>query len=81
MSVNLAFDPARSIMTPEEYSKHTGIPVATIISKLNTGELPRYDQRYDKTKRGALYVNVLKIALLAAEQPFDHPSLTVVGSR
>ncbi len=63
------------LLTVEEFSRRSGIPVDTIRKKIWAGELPTVDTRLDKSKRGAVYINAIKLAQLADAAEYLHPGM------
>lgn len=73
MSVVIHID--SPLLTVEEFSARSGIPESTIRKKLDNGQLPKVDTRLEKDKRGAVYVNMVKLVQLADFAEYLHPGM------
>ncbi len=65
------------IATPSKFEELTGTPASTCEKQLGDGRLPRYDNRLDQNKRGALYVNMVRLTELCVEQGKNFKSLNI----
>lgn len=63
------------LVTIEEFARRSGMTVDAARHKVSAGEIPTIDTRLDKTRRGRVYVNMLKLAQLAEASEFKHPSM------
>jgi len=59
--MSLGNSPLPPIATPKKFEDLTGMPARTCQDQLEDGRMPRFDNRLDKDKRGALYVNVVAL--------------------
>lgn len=76
--MSLQFHIDTPLLTIEEFSKRSGIPVSTIRKKVDASKLPTCDTRLNKDKRGAIYINMLKLAQLADNAEYLHPGMNGV---
>lgn len=61
--------------TIEEFSRRTGLSPNAIRHKVANGEFPTVDTRLDRTRRGAVYINLVKLAQMADQAEFNHPNM------
>ncbi|PCJ22520.1 MAG: hypothetical protein COA96_14115 [SAR86 cluster bacterium] len=65
------------MVTVKEFSKRSGIPVRTVQTLIHDGEIPRFDQRLNKDKRGPLYINFIRLVELCQQQGKDFIDLNL----
>lgn len=73
MSVVIHID--SPLLTIEEFCKRSGIPESTVRKKVDNGEFPTVDTRLDKDRRGAVYINMVKLIQLADAAEYLHPGM------
>lgn len=63
------------LLTIEEFAKRSGMTKDAVRHKVNNGELPTVDTRLDPTKRGRIYINMVKLVEMADQAEFMHPAM------
>lgn len=68
---------ATPIMTMERFSELSGIPLKTVKDKASNpkAELPTIKTNLLPNRNGAKYINMVKLAEMAAADSFVHPML------
>lgn len=68
---------ASPYLTPEKYASITGDPIRTVNKRIQIGELPADSLvlEADKVKGSVKYINMIKLAEMAASSSFVHPRL------
>lgn len=59
--------------TKTEFRARTGMSEGTLNDKISKGEIPVIKTNLHEAKAGAVYVNLVKLAEMAASSPFEHP--------
>lgn len=73
MSVIIHID--SPLLTMEEFAKRSGQSADAVRHKVAAGEFPTIDTRLDKSKRGRVYINMIKLAQMADASEFNHPTM------
>ena len=60
-------------LTKAEFRARTGMSEGTLNDKISKGEIPIIKTNLHEAKAGAVYVNLVKLAEMAASAPFEHP--------
>lgn len=69
------------MVTKERFAELTGMPIGTVNDKVLKGELPVIRLNLGAAKRGAVYINMAKLAELAASAEFLHPGLKTTARK
>lgn len=59
--------------TKTEFRARTGMSEGTLNDKIAKGEIPTLKTNLHEAKAGAVYINLIKLAEMAASASFDHP--------
>jgi len=63
--------------TAERFAAHSGMTVGAVKKRIERGELPvdSFNLEDSATARATKYINMIKLAEMAASSSFDHPRL------
>lgn len=75
--MNLTIQIDTPVLTPQELTRRSGIPTATISERMRNGEIPQIGFSLDPDKSTTRYVNMVLLSQICAAQEFDHPLLKV----
>ncbi|GFZ84082.1 hypothetical protein GCM10011403_29520 [Pseudohongiella nitratireducens] len=65
-------------LTPERFADLSGIPLKAVQKRIQRGEFPveSFNLEDSATSRAKKYINMVKLAEMAASSPFVHPRLS-----